>query len=210
MVISTTLPAGATKIRWYGGSAGDVPIGSPTDALSITATESGQYRAYFLKLHSDGSTYIAFAGTSFGESINTTNPVTVTVNPLPTASITEGSVAAFCADQPVLLHATGGGTYQWMLSGNALSGITSANYTPTVSGDYNVKVTDAITGCVATSSSTAVTVNPLPSTPILKQNAQTICIDNSFDLTSIQPAPVSGISYAVSYTHLTLPTKRIV
>jgi hypothetical protein len=81
-----------------------------------------------------------------------------------------------------------------MLSGNALSGITSANYTPTVSGDYSVKVTDAA-GCVATSSATAVTVNPLPSTPILKQNAQTICIDNSFDLTSIQPAPVSGIAY---------------
>jgi gliding motility-associated-like protein len=192
VVISTTLPTNATQIQWYGGASGTTVIGSPTGTLSITVTESGQYRAYFLKPDGTTTNFIAVDNGSVFGSGNTTNPVSVTVNPLPTASITGGG--AFCADSPIPLGATGGGSYQWMLSGNALSGITSANYTPTVSGDYSVKVTDAA-GCVATSSATAVTVNPLPSTPILKQNAQTICIDNSFDLTSIQPAPVSGISY---------------
>jgi hypothetical protein len=148
VVISTTLPDGATKIQWYGGASGTTAIGSETETLSITATATGQYRAYFLKPNPSSPTnYIAFRGSSLGEPVNTTKPVTVTVNPLPTASITGGG--AFCADSPIPLGATGGGTYQWMLSGNALSGITSANYTPTVSGDYSVKVTDAA-GCVAT------------------------------------------------------------
>jgi uncharacterized repeat protein (TIGR01451 family) len=67
--------------------------------------------------------------------------VTVFVNPLPTADITEDGVE---------LTASIGTDYQWFLNGAAIDGATDQVYTATEDGDYSVQVTNEF-GCSAMS-----------------------------------------------------------
>jgi hypothetical protein len=165
-VISTTLPAGATKIQWYGGASGTTAIGSPTDALSITATETGQYRAYFLKPDGSTNNYIAVDNGSLGDPTNTTKPVTVTVNPLPAASVTSNQ--DICVGDSVSIGATtvAGSTYSWSPTGG-LSSATSSNpkASPSSTTTYTLTETITATGCVKSNSIT-VSVNTLPTASI--------------------------------------------
>jgi hypothetical protein len=83
---------------------------------------------------------------------------TVTVNALPTATITPATATTFCQGGSVVLNAnTGAGlTYQWFNNTSAISGATSASYTATMSGSYTVTVTNAAT-CSSTSTAVDVT-----------------------------------------------------
>jgi hypothetical protein len=49
---------------------------------------------------------------------------------------------ANCQGNPVALHAWSGTSYQWYKNGIPILGATTQNYTPTISGLYNVMVTD--------------------------------------------------------------------
>ena len=90
-------------------------------------------------------------------------PVTVTVNPAPTATLTASTPTTFCGPGTLTLAATpvAGATYQFQLNGANIAGATSASYsaTATASGSYTVVVTSAA-GCSAASAPVAVTVNP--------------------------------------------------
>ncbi|PZF74584.1 beta strand repeat-containing protein [Taibaiella soli] len=68
-------------------------------------------------------------------------PVNVTVSPLPTPTVT---------DNGTQLQTGTFTTYQWNLNGNAISGATGQNYTPTQAGSYTVTVTNS-NGCEAES-----------------------------------------------------------
>jgi hypothetical protein len=85
----------------------------------------------------------------------------VTVNALPTATITAATATTFCQGEGVVLNAsTGTGlTYQWFNNASAISGATSASYTATTSGSYTVVVTNAST---CSSTSTAIDVTAVP------------------------------------------------
>ncbi len=71
--------------------------------------------------------------------------ITVTVNPLPTATITANGPLTFCAGGSVLLSANSGAgiTYQWKKFTNNISGATSQNYTATTAGKYKCVVTNS-------------------------------------------------------------------
>ena len=86
---------------------------------------------------------------------------TVTVNALPTATITPATATTFCQGGSVVLNANtdAGLTYQWFNNANAISGAISASYTATTSGSFTVIVTNAST-CSATSSAIDVTTIP--------------------------------------------------
>jgi hypothetical protein len=78
----------------------------------------------------------------------------VTVNPLPTVTITPQGNTTFCQGGFVNLEANGGTSYQWNTSS------TSASISATQSGTYTVNVFNQY-NCQATASQ-VVTVNPLP------------------------------------------------
>lgn len=90
---------------------------------------------------------------------------------IPTISVSNGT-----------LSSTSATTYQWYLNGDAISGATSQTYTPTASGKYVVRITDA-NGCVYQYSlGYSVT---LPDTPAISANGATaLCSGGTVTLTS--------------------------
>ena len=91
------------------------------------------------------------------------DPITVTVNPLPTPSIIANGPTTFCQGSSVFINATGVGitTYQWKVNGQNIPGATSSSYTATSTGSYSVEVVNN-NNCSNISSSINVTVNQNP------------------------------------------------
>jgi large repetitive protein len=108
-----------------------------------------------------------------GQCANTAQ-MTVTVNALPTPTITANGPLTFCQGSSVILTATGGSSYVWNLNGSLIAGATSATYTATTAGSYSVTATNA-NGCQATSTVTIVTVNPNPQPVINPIGPTAIC-----------------------------------
>ena len=102
----------------------------------------------------------------------------------PTASITPQSSTTFCTGGFVNLNAnTGTGyTYQWYNNNVLISGATNSTYTANQGGSYTVVVNNS--GCTATSTAVAVTVNTAPNSGVTVSGATTICSGNSVTLTA--------------------------
>jgi hypothetical protein len=140
-------------------------IGNPvydasTGKATATITASGT-----------GTSTITLRTTNNAASCSTANSaVTLTVNPLPSATITAGGPTTFCQDGSVVLSAPQGAgyTYQWFRDGAAIATAgTGQQYTAVQSGGYTVEVTNSATGCVATTpTATNVAVNPQPTAAI--------------------------------------------
>jgi hypothetical protein len=135
----------------------------------------------------------------------------VTLNPIPTASISPAT-AAVCAGSSIALTASGGGTYTWS---NSLGTAAAVNPSPTSATTYSVTVT--LNSCTATASR-LVTVNALPSIT-LTPSSSSICPGGSQLLTagggstytwsntlgtggSKTVSPVSQTTYTVSGTDI--------
>jgi hypothetical protein len=90
----------------------------------------------------------------------TSAAIGVTVNPLPSATITAQGSTTFCAGDSVVLEANSGTglTYQWKKGVNNISGASNLNYTAKTAGTYKVIVTNA-NSCSKTSSGKVVSVN---------------------------------------------------
>ncbi len=108
---------------------------------------------------------------------------TVTVNSLPTATVTATGPVAFCTGGTVQLNATNtpGCSYQWQESGVDITGATGTSYTVSASGSYAVIITN-IYGCSATSAATVVTVSSVPSATITPAGPTTFCSGGSVQL----------------------------
>jgi hypothetical protein len=106
-----------------------------------------------------GSYKVIVTNTNTGCTKATSNPVTVTVNNLPTATITPDGPTTFCAGDSVILKGTYGTNllYQWKKNNGNISGATSRKYTAKTAGSYTVKVTNA-NGCTKISAAQIVSV----------------------------------------------------
>jgi gliding motility-associated-like protein len=107
----------------------------------------------------------------------TSIPTTVTVNPLPVATISASGPTTFCQGGNVILTAgpATGVTYAWS------NGLTTPTITATTSGNYSVVVTSSA-GCSATATAVIVTVNALPLAAISTIGATTFCQGESVTL----------------------------
>jgi hypothetical protein len=164
VVLSASTSAGQTYQWLLGGT----PIAGAT-GTSYTANASGNYSVKV---------------TSSVGCEATSSAVSITVYALPTAAISNGPTASFCAGASVVLNAnTGSGlTYQWSLNGTAISGAVSATFTANAAGSYSVQTTNS-QGCSALSTTTAVSVTPLPSTTITPSGPTSFCQGGSVLLT---------------------------
>jgi beta-xylosidase len=154
--------------QWYNGSN---TTGSGTASLSLYVSSG----SFTVKV-TDGN------GCS-----STSAPVVVTINALPSATITTTTPTTFCQGGSVVLTAGSGNSYVWK-NGTTQVG-TSQTYTATAAGSYTVEVTNT-TNCKAISSATAVTVNALPAAAIITTTPTTFCQGGSVILTAS-----SGSSY---------------
>jgi beta-xylosidase len=141
-----------TSYKWMNGTT---QVGT---AATYTATTTGSYTVEVTNAN----------------NCKATSAVTVvTVNPLPTATISTQGATNFCQGSgSVTLNAnTGTGlSYQW-LNGTTSAGTGSASLSLYVSsGTFTVKVTDA-NGCAATSSPVVVTATPTPTAPTVTATA---------------------------------------
>jgi hypothetical protein len=173
---STTLNAsGASSYTWMPGSLTGASV-SVTPAATTTYTVTG----------------------TDANGCQSTDVVTITVNPLPAVSATASS-AAICVGGSSTLSATGASTYIWMPG--SLSGA-SVSVSPVATTTYTVTGTDA-NGCVNTDVVT-VTVNALPTVSASALPA-TICVGASSTLSATgastytwMPGSLSGASVSVT------------
>jgi len=107
---------------------------------------------------------------------------TITVNPLPSPTITAGGSTSICPGSTVSLSAPAGfASYLWN------TGDTTATISVSTSGSYSVTVTTA-NGCPGTSSATVITVTT-PPTPVLNNTGTTLlCVGDTLTLASTGPA----------------------
>ena len=162
---ATTFCAGGNVVL-SGNVGGTWNYAAGTTAATITVTTPGEY--YVTNTTACGSM--------------TSNHITVTVNPAPTASvITAGSAIALCTGGSVVLSGNVGGVWS--------SGATTATITVSTAGDYYVTNTN---GCGSvTSNHKLVTINALPFA-IVGGNAS-ICVGNSVTLGT---SAISGHTYS--------------
>ena len=117
-----------------------------------------------------GTTTITYTYTN---SNNCSNTITAlfTVNAIPTITapvISAATSTTFCEGQNVVLSSNDASNIQWYKNGTAITNATSQTYTATSSGTYKViKTNGSIT---ATSNEIIVTVNSIPSMPIISRD----------------------------------------
>ncbi|MBI4929768.1 MAG: PKD domain-containing protein, partial [Bacteroidetes bacterium] len=108
-----------------------------------------------------------------------TSTVSITVNPIPpTPTVTVSGTTTFCSSGSVDLTSSAANSYSW-----TPTSATTQSITVTSSGNYAVTIIDA-NGCTATSASTNVTVNSLPSSTITPSGPTTFCQGGSVTLSS--------------------------
>lgn len=124
--------------QWKRGTAN---VGNSS---SYTANQSGSYTVVI---------------TANGCSV-TSNAIIVTVNPIPSATITPVGSTSICQGSSVVLNANTGSGYSYQWKRGTTNVGNSSSYTANQSGSYTVVIT--ANGCSATSSSISVTVLPPP------------------------------------------------
>ena len=147
------------------------PTWATSNAAVATISASGVVTGI-----SAGTVTISYSITNANGCSNSAS-TTVTVNPLPSATIATIGNTTFCQGGNVTLlaaNAPAGSTYayQWLNNGTAIIGATANTYVASNAGNYAVTIT-ANNICSATSATTVVTVNPLP---ILAANTGTAVI----------------------------------
>lgn len=123
----------------YAGPSGFTPTwfdGTHGQSVTFTPSSAGDY-----------SVSATLDNTNYTDLIN------ISFKPLPTATMTPSGQVLVCGSSNFNLVANSGTnlTYQWTLNGNNIVSGKNANYLPTATGSYAVKVTDSSTGCVKTS-----------------------------------------------------------
>lgn len=90
----------------------------------------------------------------------TSQPIVMTILPVPAITISAAGPTTFCAGGSVRLNAPAGNGYQWV-NNTPIVGAVTNSYVAAINGYYKVQLTGA-NGCVGTSDSIKVTVHPLP------------------------------------------------
>jgi hypothetical protein len=144
---------------------------------SITVTASGSY---------------SVTVTDASGCVGTSAPTSVTVNPIPPATITPSSTSVCAGGSVTLTAPAGAATYLWSTGATTQSIVVSPSSTTT----YTVTVTSAA-GCTNTGSQT-ITVTPLAPPTITASGPTTFCTGNSVTLSA--PSGMASYSWSTGET----------
>ncbi len=173
---STTICAGGNVIlnsslaNAYTWLINGSPVGSNSSTLTVASNGNitAQTTVQVIVQIADANNCVASSA-----------PVTVIMNPNPTANLVNNGASVFCAGDSIILTASGGTTYSWLLNG-VFNNNTNSTQTVTNSGNYSVEVINQF-ACNDTSNSITITVNPLPNGNINASNT-TFCVGDSIML----------------------------
>ena len=147
-----------------------VDIGGQTNVQLANVGISGAYRVIT---------------TNASNCKDTSNVVSVTVNPLPNASVSPAGPISVCLGTPTSLSVSNpvsGQTYQWK-NASAVVGTNSPNLAISVSGSYKVLITNS-SNCKDSSGVVQVTVSPVPAISISPIGPISLCQGDSRNLTA--------------------------
>lgn len=122
----------------------------------------------------------------------TSNPINITVNPMPTANIS-ATLTTFCSAVTTTLSVTTTPTvgetwtYEWQRDGNPIAGETNNTLTTNLSGSYRVRIANQF-GCFLVSNIIPIVVNPSPD-PTISATPVVLCQGEN---TVINTAPVTA------------------
>jgi hypothetical protein len=149
-----------------------ITAGNPTTFCSggnvvlTSNTSTGQWCNGSTVLQTNGLTYTAkttgsytFNVTNSSNCTSPSNTIAVTVNALPSTTISPTSPVTFCNGSGILTVPSTGTSYQWY-NGTTAVGTNSYSYTATTSGNYTVNVTNSNNCSATTGTPTVVTVIP--------------------------------------------------
>ncbi|MFM7016129.1 MAG: GEVED domain-containing protein, partial [Bacteroidota bacterium] len=164
---ATVSAVGNGTMNWYTGSTGGSPV--------VTGNPATYYA---------NGTQILWLQANVGTCANAggRQPVTVIVNPSTPVTITS-TAAAICQNQSATLTASSTDTaYAYTWNGGLGTGAT-VTVSPMSTTTYNVYAYNATTGCGSTQSYT-VTVNILPTAPVITASTAVLCPGNATTLTA--------------------------
>lgn len=173
--VVTVNPVPATPVINATGAVTQFCAGK-TVVLNSSAASGNQWLLNGVNINSaSGNTYTASLSGNYtvittinGCSSVASNPITLTVNPLPPVpTVTAAGPTSFCSGLSVVLSSSAATGNQWFKDTVAINGATNQAYTANASGNYTVKTTNA-SGCLSESAGTKVTVNALPAKPVIK------------------------------------------
>ncbi len=209
---NTTVTVNTSPVTPVVTPAGPITVCSGSAITLTSTTQSGvTYKWWRTGVGIPGantSTYGALVSGTYSMVVtNTTNTCTatsngvvVTINPLPTSTITAAPGTTICAGNSVTLSTVSvpGNTYQWLDGNLPIAGATNATYVTSTAGTYRVIVTRTATGCFDTTAApgTTLTVQPAPSLSdavISSAGPFTICSNDSVVLST--PNTTSGLTY---------------
>jgi gliding motility-associated-like protein len=183
-VVSNPLPA-APIITPSGPLAfcngGSVSLSAPTGFTYLWST--GEITQTINLTSSSAITLVVTDANNCSSPVSATT--NITVNPIPTTPTisTTGGINTICDGQNLSLSSSNAVSYLWS------SGQTTPSISVNINGNYFVTITDA-NGCTSLPSNPFnVTVNPLPSTPIILANGATTFCDGG---NVILEAPLSN------------------
>jgi hypothetical protein len=177
-LITVTTPQGCTANSSIPVTVNPLPVINANGPLTfcagnqITLTATGGIAPYTWSNNQTGENLTVNASGTFNvtdaNGCSATANTTVTVNPLPDASITADGPTTFCQGGSVTLNGPIGAglTYLWS------NGATTPNINVNTSGDFTLTVTNA-NGCTATSAAIQVTVNVNPT--VIINSTELLC-----------------------------------
>jgi hypothetical protein len=181
-VIVQSNPIPATPIISYSGST----TFCSGESLLLTAPVGYTYQWKKNNINISGATNLTYLATNTGSYVvtitnagcsSTSSSLNINVNPSPTIPTINSGPTTFCLGGSVTLTSSSATGNTWS------NGSTSQSITVNQSGSYSVTVSNG--NCSSTSSPTIVTVNPLPTTPLINSSGQTtFCLGGSVILTS--------------------------
>ncbi len=188
-VNSVTICAGgsATLTASSDASSPSYLWNDPANSTTASITVSPAATATYTVTVTDGVTGCANSGSG-----------TVTVNPLPAASVNSATI---CAGGSATLTASSDASspsYLWNDPANSTTA--SITVSPAATATYTVTVTDGVTGC-ANSGSGTVTVNPVPTAAA--GSDQTVCAGSAVGIGGSPTANGGTAPYTYSWTPAT-------